>query len=420
MALNLNSEELESRIIALKQEVKELKEKTEELNGLEERYLSLLGLSPYSIALLNHEGLTTYINPVFERTFGWPINELLGRQLDFIPKIKDTQPLETKCLTKDGETLDVEIVWFQLRRKGSKPEEQLIFIQDITERKRAEAVLKESEEKARALLNATTDTAVLMDTKGIMLAINTAGAEKLGKTVDELIGTYAYGYFAPELAKSRKAVFDRVVQTGIPLRNEDEDEGIVLDQNLYPMFDEKGQVNGVAAFLMDITERRMAEEELKERKKELEIKTIDLEEVNTALRVLLKKREEDKAVLEEKVLFSVKDLIFPYLEKLKTSNVDHRQKTYLNIIESNLNDIVSPFMLLRSSNLRKLTPTEIHVANLVKQGRSTKEIAEILSLAVCTINSHRDSIRRKLGINNKKINLRTHLIADSANETGFL
>lgn len=284
----------------------------------------------------------------------------------------------------------------------------------------AGAALRESEEKARALLNATTDMAVLMDTEGIMLAINKAGAEKLGKTVDDLVGTCAYDYFTPELARSRKAVIDKVIATGKPLRHEDEDKGVILDQNIYPMFDEKGNVNGVAVFLLDITERRQAEKELKERKKELETQTIDLEEMNTALRVLLKRREEDKTVLEEKVLFSVKDLIFPYLEKLKNSDPDHRQKTYLDIMESNLNDIVSPFMALRSYKFQSLTPTEVQVANLVKQGRSTKEIAEILNLAISTINSHRDSIRRKLGINNKKINLRTHLLSDFTDEINSL
>ncbi|MBW1900844.1 MAG: PAS domain S-box protein [Deltaproteobacteria bacterium] len=420
MAPKLTSEELEHKVSVLEKEVQELRGKKEALSGFGEFHHSLLETSPYSIAILNQEGLTTYVNPVFERTFGWSRNELIGKHLDFIPAHKDIHLLETKCLTRGGETLDVQIGSFQLRSKDGRPEEQIIFIQDITDRTRIERALRESEEKARALLNATTDMAVLMDVDGIMLAINKAGAEKLGKTVDGLVGTCAYDYFTPELAKSRKAAIDKVIKTGEPVRNEDEDQGVILDQNIYPKFDEKGNVDGVAVFLLDITERRWAEEELSERKKELEIKTLDLEEMNTALKVLLKKRDEDKTVLEEKVLFSVKDLIFPYLEKLKMSNMDHRQKTYLNIIESNLNDIVSPFMSLSSYKLHKLTPTEIHVANLVKQGRSTKEIAEIMNLAISTVNSHRDSIRRKLGIKNRKINLRTHLISDSTDESSYI
>jgi DNA-binding NarL/FixJ family response regulator len=177
------------------------------------------------------------------------------------------------------------------------------------------------------------------------------------------------------------------------------------------MFDKNGKVNGIAAFLLDVTKRRRAEKDLMESKKELEIKSADLEDVNTALRVLLRTREEDKKVLEEKVLFSVRDLIMPYMEKLKSSVADQRHQSYLDIIESNLNDIVSPFMTAKATEQYKLTPTQIHVANFVKQGKSTKEIAEILCLSTSTIDSHRNTIRKKLGITNKNVNLRSFLLS---------
>ena len=83
----------------------------------------------------------------------------------------------------------------------------------------------------------------------------------------------------------------------------------------------------------------------------------------------------------------------------------------MNILESNLNDIVSPFLNRLSSKYLKLTPTEIRVANLVKEGKTTKDIAEIMNLAKKTIDSYRENIRRKLGLKNKKTNLRTHLFS---------
>jgi DNA-binding NarL/FixJ family response regulator len=156
----------------------------------------------------------------------------------------------------------------------------------------------------------------------------------------------------------------------------------------------------------DLLERRV-----EERTRELRIKSENLEEMNTALKVLLKKREEDKNELEEKVIYNVKELILPFLEKLKRSKLDHRQQTCVDIIASNLNDIVAPFAKTLATRYLNLTPSEIQIANLVKHGKTTKDIADLLNLSTRTIESHRDSIRQKLGIKNKRANLRTHLMS---------
>ena len=143
----------------------------------------------------------------------------------------------------------------------------------------------------------------------------------------------------------------------------------------------------------------------------LETKTRDLEEVNAALRVLLKKREEDKTELEEKVLSNVTQVIEPYVEKLKKTQLDERQKDYLSVLESNLGDIISPFSRAVSARYLNLTPAELQVANLVKQGKTTKEIAGLLNLSRETIGFHRRNIREKIGIKSKKANLRTQLLS---------
>ena len=159
------------------------------------------------------------------------------------------------------------------------------------------------------------------------------------------------------------------------------------------------------------TERSHAEEILREKEEELELKTRKFEEVNTALKVLLKRRDEDKTELEEKVLSNIKELIIPYLEKLKKSGLDTRQNAYLRILQSNLNDIISPFSRRLSSKYLNLTPAEIQVANLVRYGRDIKEIAEILNVSTRTIEFHRGNIRKKFSIKNKKASLRSHLLS---------
>lgn len=163
----------------------------------------------------------------------------------------------------------------------------------------------------------------------------------------------------------------------------------------------------------DVTPIKRVEETLKDREIQLELQKKNLEEANTALRVLLKRREEDRGELENKVLANVKELVGPYLAKMKNTSLDSRQRAYLELIESNLNDIISPFLHQLSSRYFNFTPREIQVATLVKEGKATKEIAEILNLSMNAVDFHRKNIRKKLGLNNKKANLRTHLLSIS-------
>jgi len=173
----------------------------------------------------------------------------------------------------------------------------------------------------------------------------------------------------------------------------------------------KGTIDGIMGFNIDITEQKQAEEALKEREKELELKTHNLEEANIALKVLLKRRDEDKTELEEKILLNVKELVIPYLEKLKMSELDEKQKTHVSILESNLNDITSSFSHRLSSKYMNFTPTEIQIANLLRQGKTSKEIAELMNSSPKAVTFHRENIRRKLGLKNKKINLKSYLLS---------
>jgi DNA-binding CsgD family transcriptional regulator len=177
------------------------------------------------------------------------------------------------------------------------------------------------------------------------------------------------------------------------------------------IYSNEGTLNEYQSVGRDITDRKEAEIALLKRENELEEKTQSLEELNTALKVLLEKRQEDKIQGEEKILTNIRELVKPYLEKLKHEGLNRSQKTYMDIVESNLDEIVSPFTFRMSSNHLNLTPTEIQVANLIKQGKRSKEIAELIHASPKTIAIHRGSIRKKLGLQNKKINLRAYLLS---------
>jgi PAS domain S-box-containing protein len=163
--------------------------------------------------------------------------------------------------------------------------------------------------------------------------------------------------------------------------------------------------------IKEIKDHKITEKKLRKREKELENKTNDLEELNAALRVLLNKREEDKMTLQDNILSNVKTIIEPYVAKLKQYNLQQGQVTLINILESNLNEIVSPFTRQLSSQFFNLSPSEIQVANLVKYGKTNKEIAEMQHVTQRTIAFHRENIRKKLGIKNQKTNLKTYLMS---------
>jgi len=155
------------------------------------------------------------------------------------------------------------------------------------------------------------------------------------------------------------------------------------------------------------------EQRVADRTAQLGRRTEKLMETNVALKILLEKREEDKKELEEKVIFNVEKLISPYIEKLKIRCNETSQITLLKIIQSNLDEITSSFAHNHKDHFSKLTPAQIQIADLIKQGQTTKEIALLLNLSPSTIAFQRQEIRRRLSLTSKKINLQAALTANS-------
>jgi DNA-binding CsgD family transcriptional regulator len=106
---------------------------------------------------------------------------------------------------------------------------------------------------------------------------------------------------------------------------------------------------------------------------------------------------------------NLKRFVFPYLDELKELSLENGAQAYLDIIRINIEQLVAPVSKKLSGVYQNLTPTEVKVADLIRQGQSTKTIAATLHTSPSTIEKHRNSIRRKLGILNKKANLQTYL-----------
>lgn len=143
---------------------------------------------------------------------------------------------------------------------------------------------------------------------------------------------------------------------------------------------------------------------------ELVLKSVHLDEINNALKFLRDQMKKDRIDSEIKIVSNVKQFVSPYIEKLALSRLDEQQKEWLSVIESNLNQIISPY--IGSMPLKvSLTPTELQVANLIKDGKTSKEVSNLLNLSTTTVDFHRNNIRSKLGLTNRKTSIRAHLLS---------
>ncbi len=407
------------------------------------------------ILVTDNKGCITRTNSYLKQLLDYSNDELIGRYVaDFIPKEagfykstdgelveiseatfqaekKMTDVLfdkgsitnwETYVIRKDKQLVPIEQNVVFLRNEKGKRIGLVGTVRNITKHKQAEHSLRESEERFRALAKSAPEAIIAIDKDANIDYWNDGAEQILGYKEEEIIGKPFYQIIGDHARNANKEIFAKLSQDADPFVTRknvlgigQKKDGSEFDVELSIGRWKTRKGDYYLGVIRDITERVQMEKELLEAHEELEKKvkerTIDLEEVNTALKVLLKKREEDNTAIEEKMLFNVNELVMPILEKLKTSRLDRRQKAYTEILESNLNDIVSPFLRGLSINHLKLTPTEIQVANLVKLGKTTKEIAEMLNLGTKTIEFHRENIRRKVGIQNKKINLRTYLLS---------
>ena len=342
-----------------------------------------------------------------------------------VKAMKTGQVQEVQKTTPDGRS------WFNIGAPVKDDKNTIIggieVSLEITKLKKAEALLQESEERYRSLSENSLVGIWQITLDGYTLYVNPAMCRMLEiEDPEELYGkTYDSFYDNENLEIIKRQLANR--EKGLSSAYEVELIGRKgTKRNVMisgaPIFLSKDKVHSAICTLTDITDRKKAEKALikahneleqrvKKRTRELETKKESLEEINTAMKVLLKKREEDKTEIESNVLTNIKELIQPYFEKIKKTKLDDQQKALLSIMESNINEIVSPFTRKMSLKYLNLTPTEIRIANLIKHGSKTKEIAELMNISPKTVETHRRNIRRKIGLDGKQANLRSHLLS---------
>jgi len=302
----------------------------------------------------------------------------------------------------------------RLSRLGPAVSRALHEVEERTKRKRIEDELKGSELRYRTIFENTGTATIIVDDDATIVLANREFERLSGYSRSDIEGKKCWKELVVE---------DDIVKVNDHKRHRGKHIKIPTDGYELRIMNKNGDIRNVLVnfatipstertviSLLDITERKTAEEALKKREQELEMKSQSLEEANTALKVLLKHREEDRTTLEEQVLTNVRKLVLPYLEKLKHLALNDNQMAHVEIVESHLHDIVSPFLRNLTSKYLSLTPREIQVASLIKEGKTTKEMTDIINISATAVDFHRKNIRLKLGIKNTKANLRSYLL----------
>ena len=419
-------------------DITDRKRAEETIRESEERYRTLFESTANPIVVIDTEGNYISCNNASLRFFQCTQDNLLSKNiLDFIPQNKRRHDSEIyKSFWKNGGSVETEyyihgkVKFMEMTITPTiwKGNNVVLGIgKDVTKRKHAEEALRESERRLGDIIDFLPDATLAIDRQGKVIAWNRAIEEMTGVKAEEILGKGGYEYALPFYGVQRPILIDLVlkpdkkieqsyysilekqkdlliIETWVPCLK---GERAFLWAKASPLYDSRGDIVGAIESIRDITARKQAEEALEKREMELEVKTHELEDLNAALRVLLKQREEDRNELEEKVLSNVKVLILPQMEKLK-NHMDLKGMSYANVLESNLKDIISPFAKKLSIKYLNLTNREIEVANLIKEGKTTKEIASFLNVSESAVNVYRYHIRRKLNLS-KKHNLRSYL-----------
>lgn len=281
---------------------------------------------------------------------------------------------------------------------------------------RALARARKSEEELQVFFENASDVLVRLDEDGRMTEINRAVTEVFGYAPEEIVGRlYSEVNALPPETLRGLDEFSLNPTRGdrVEFEARRKDGARIFVEVTYRALRKGSGGTRFICIVRDITDRKEMEQQLEDRRHHLEQlvqeRTASLQEANAALKVLLKRREDDQKELEENILSNVQETILPHIERLKAGRVTYEQRTILDLVEANANDLVSPFSRRLTSRRFNLTPSELRVANYIKHGRTTKEIAELSSLSVNTVLFHRAGIRRKLGIARQKLNLRAHL-----------
>ncbi|NQT63949.1 MAG: PAS domain S-box protein [Candidatus Marinimicrobia bacterium] len=369
---------------------------------------------------LSSKGKVETVNRAFEKITGKSANELTGKfaasialkfldaknlpnVLSIIKKTLKGEPVDTFEFESEGRIFEINPPTIVDKRLGIT-----VAIRDVTERRTLISKLEKSEEQYRAIFEGLNVGLVYSDKKGKVLKVNRSLVEISAIPKEKFVGRNVV-----ELAKELLTVNDlpkalpmiKRVLAGEKVSFEINYQNKILEITVPSI---RNETQGVTTIVTDITGIKLSEKQIQEQRLDLENMNILLAQKNAALREIVRQLEQEKNRIEERVFGNVDRLLIPAILNLKKHRTSFEVK-YLEMIESGLKELVSPFGEKLSTKMYNLTSRETEICNLIKNGFSSKEIGQHLNISYRTVQTQRNKIRKKLNILHRDVNLRTYL-----------
>ena len=294
------------------------------------------------------------------------------------------------------------------------------YLFDNTAAKLAERELREAEECYRSLIEFLPDAVIVSDTADRIVFVNPAAIQLVGaRSGEDLLGRSVLSLFD---AEEREAVRTRTQMAleagnaGGPRRQQMvrlDQSRLVVETAVTPM--RYGGKPCVLRVNRDVTARVQAEEALLRKDREISLQLQKIEKLNAALTTLMEHREQEAQRRLAGVRTTLEELVLAYMANLKTTSLNAEQRLLVEVMEANLGNISSSFGEQVESWRMKLTPTELQIADLLRLGKRTKEIATILCVSPSAIAFHRKNVRAKFGLTRKPMNLVSYLRTTTGN-----
>lgn len=418
----------ERYMLTLVMDITARKQAEEALKESEEKYRFITEKMTDIVWIMDMDLRTTYVTPSIETVLGFTREERLQQSvqeqltpdsLSYVLEVKARElALEEQGQVVPGRTLTLQLEyshkdgstrWLETVVSGIRDDQGFLtglygVSRDITRRKQAEQSLLSERDFSRAVMDSLPGLFYIFDEQGNFLLWNKNYTAITGYSDEELRQLSV----PDQIIESDRSLFFEKMKSVFQTGEISVEAGLVCKDGTVRTFLFSGtriQYKGRPCLLgtgIDITDKKKTTNELK-------LFAESLEDANIAMRVLMNRKDEDRKDMEEKLQANVNSLVVPYLKMLQQAGLDDRYEKYLNILENNLREVLSPFIGNVRSYYKSLTPHEIQIADLIRRGRGTKEIADMLNASVNTVSAHRNNIRKKLNLKKVKINLRSYL-----------